>query len=497
VESELVLNNLIFSLLSREFLTSSWYLTKTAFVANLSTNLSCLRRNIVEVIVFGIKVNLSKYPFEPLQNGIGGEGEVFVHKTNPDFIIKILHNPNLKKLQKIHFCISKELWKIPNISFPQSLVTDLKGNIIGYVAKRFVGFHSLATCGNSTKTQTQAKILLKLHRELSSLHISNIVIGDFNGKNFLVKNEEIALIDTDAWGYNGTEPCASLTSNLPVEFVNPISKKTCKSLTTESDWYGFTLLVFNVLFGYDAFEVANATTFGRVFSSLEAKSKYVCFLNPANTLASKTGLIQKFHSTLLKYFIEVFECGKRGEFPRKLLEPLVRLNYNQYVFLDSNAKHLLFQNYPGTKIGGNTTTVNKVTPVVTPIVQPIKVPIRIPQQYVPPKTIATKPAKIPRPVKKPTPIVSSSFQKNYTPSVNQAKSVSSKAPSPKIAIQNILSQFGSIHTWKTKHQVLIWSCMFIGLMVSIMTLPNDIKWIMSTMNNMIEKSQEIKSNEKK
>jgi serine/threonine protein kinase len=449
----------------------------------------------VNVYIFGKEVDLDSYPYHEI--GDGAEGTVYSEQNTSKYIIKILKpnkagiiNPS--KIQKIQYTIKNQFWRIDTVSFPQFEVLDSSGNIIGYIAKRFVGYDSFISITRSKNLTYKAQMLLKLYDAVKYLHSANIVIGDFNHSNFLVSGDKIALIDTDAWGYDGGLPDACKFVYLPKECLPKNSSVVRLPLNRNSDWYGFTYLLFNCMFGFSPFYL-NRKIFEQSF---DGKVNSVCSLNISNTYSARSEHLAQFHSTLLKYFIEVFECGKRGEFPRYLLEQVADPYYSQYVARDTAAKHLLFQNYPGTKIGGKTTTVNKVTPVVTPNVQPTKVPIGIPQQYMSPKTISTKRAKIPRPVKKPTPIVSSSFHKNYTPSVNQAKSSSSKAQSPKIAIPNILSQFGSIHTWKTKHQVLIWSCMLIGLMVSFKMLSNDIKLIMSTMNNMIEKYQEIKSNEK-
>jgi hypothetical protein len=106
---------------------------------------------------------------------------------------------------------------------------------------------------------TVIEVFTDLHATLTELHKHNIVIGDFNDMNILIKGKHAYLIDTDSWQF-GTFRCAMYTD----KYVDPLLCNTQKQGSIEmmtlqkphtpaSDWYAFSVLLWKTLLFVDPY----------------------------------------------------------------------------------------------------------------------------------------------------------------------------------------------------------------------------------------------------
>jgi rRNA-processing protein FCF1/tRNA A-37 threonylcarbamoyl transferase component Bud32 len=138
----------------------------------------------------------------------GGEGSVYL--TNTKFICKIYKKEKVTKFreEKIKLLISHAI-KIPNVCLPEFIVHNSK--------KEFVGYLMQEASGGELKTSVfippllkqkfptwdrshLVKIAINILKKVEKLHSYNIILGDINPSNILIKDENtIYFIDTDSF----------------------------------------------------------------------------------------------------------------------------------------------------------------------------------------------------------------------------------------------------------------------------------------------------------
>lgn len=144
-----------------------------------------------------------------------------------------------------------------NVITPLDLVTDMRGQIIGYVMPLVEDVVPLVRLMDpkfrrqSGITQAHAvQVLTNLHATVLALHDAGVVIGDFNDKNILVsvKTGEVYVIDFDSAQW-GRWPCLAATA----EFSDPTLLDQSQNLrrgasySKTSDWYSFAVIVYQLL----------------------------------------------------------------------------------------------------------------------------------------------------------------------------------------------------------------------------------------------------------
>lgn len=301
------------------------------------------RNKMKTVIINGKEVQLLKE--------IGAGQEAIVYDIGGGFVAKIYRKANdpfytnnpveqLAAKQKIAV-MSKKLQAFPtnlpqNVITAQALVTDKKGQFLGYVMRFVQGAESLLTYGdiqyrenNSISNTEIQQIFINLHSTLKSLHHKGIVIGDMNDLNILVKNKETLLIDTDSFQFGGF-----MSTMYTEKFVDPLlcgeivnstmSRWTMIQPHTKlGDWYSFTGLLFKTLLFVDPY--------GGIHKPKDSRKK----LKPLQRIKNRVTVfddevVYPKHATpytvlpkqLLEYFKEVFISDKRSEFPLHLLNSL-------------------------------------------------------------------------------------------------------------------------------------------------------------------------------
>lgn len=293
-----------------------------------------------------IYINGKKIRTDP-RRAIGKGGEADVFQIDPTTALKLFKPPNHPDYQglpheqqaardriQIH---QQKLAHFPQnlpdrVICPQALATDKAGKtILGYTmpllqdADVLLRYSERSFRQRGISAQSVVQVFQDLHDTVSKLHFNQVVIGDFNDLNVLVRGDEAYLIDADSFQF-GAFPCHAFTAR----FVDPLLCDPAAPLpmlqgtpTANSDWYAFAVMLMQCLLFVDPY--------GGVY-----KPK-----NPAhNVLQGARSLhrITVFHpevrypkpaipydvlpDELLHYFHQVFEQDQRGELPRSLLDNL-------------------------------------------------------------------------------------------------------------------------------------------------------------------------------
>ena len=99
------------------------------------------------------------------------------------------------------------------------------------------------------------QIFKDLHGTVMGIHGKQVVIGDFNDLNVLVKGTEAYMVDADSFQF-GRFPCRVFTAR----FVDPLlcdpkshSPMLVKPHNSESDWYAYAVMLMQCLLYVDPY----------------------------------------------------------------------------------------------------------------------------------------------------------------------------------------------------------------------------------------------------
>jgi serine/threonine protein kinase len=172
-----------------------------------------------------------------------------------------------------------------------------------------------------------------LHATVEQLHDMDVVIGDFNPLNILVRSQRghAYVIDADSMQFGGVDSPAFMPRYVDPLLCDPLATSPIlvRSHTCESDWYAFAVLFFETLlcvhpYGgvYRPADKKNKVGLDqrclRRISVFHQDVKYPDAAVPLNSLPDK----------LSAFFQDMFLRDKRGPFPRELLDNL-RFNGEQ------------------------------------------------------------------------------------------------------------------------------------------------------------------------
>jgi serine/threonine protein kinase len=191
------------------------------------------------------EIRLGKTEFK----GQGGEGSVYVKGPNA---YKIYGDParciTQAKIDELAVLVQ------PNIIRPLELVLDARNRPVGY-SMRSTG-NSYLLCQLFPKAFRQRNnitpdLMLRLVRQLqtgvSHIHSRGILIVDLNELNFQVASDfsELFFIDVDSYQ----------TSSFPATMLmSSISDPHAKSFSTDSDWFSFAVVSFQMFVGIHPFK---------------------------------------------------------------------------------------------------------------------------------------------------------------------------------------------------------------------------------------------------
>lgn len=277
--------------------------------------------------------------------GQGGEAEVYRFGQNQ--VLKIWkdsshsdfndHQINQNEARKRIDILQTKMPAFPS-NLPETVVTPIElariphnKSIIGYTMKRvrnaFEVFHLSHRHYREKKCSNNdlIEIFTGLASSLSELHQQNIVIGDFNDLNVLVRKNSAFIIDVDSFQF-GSFLCSVFTER----FLDPLlcdpsfpAPSPVSPFSPDSDWYAFSVMLMRSFLFVGPYggiyrprsKSARRTQRQRPFQRITVFHPHVRYPKPAAP-------IEVLSDDLLQYFQNVFIKDRRGPFPTSLLRDL-------------------------------------------------------------------------------------------------------------------------------------------------------------------------------
>lgn len=272
----------------------------------------------MKVYVNGQAINLN----QKNSLGVGGEAEVIRYK---DKAVKIYHNGVLTKdrIEKLsHFPDN-----LPdNVLAPQSLVRSKSGKIKGYIMDAVLGAEAFAMLSNKKfRRQFPANkvnsLFINAYYTLKKLHSLGLIVGDYNDMNLLFlsgdKVNKAVYIDADSMQFD-KYACMVATEQYLDPKLYGVDLSLKPVFTKYNDYYSFAVMLFRSLLfvsPYGGIHKNYPTFLKRAQACISVFNKEVMY--PKAALPFKV-----LPDDLLQEFYEIFEKGKREDFPINLIEEL-------------------------------------------------------------------------------------------------------------------------------------------------------------------------------
>ncbi|KKU07463.1 MAG: hypothetical protein UX09_C0029G0002 [Candidatus Uhrbacteria bacterium GW2011_GWE2_45_35] len=292
------------------------------------------------VYIHGQPVRLNK------KNLIGEGGEAEIYRLSPTEVVKLYKSrthPDFASDTGLQQAVEKRLAehqiKLPafpknlpeRIVVPTALAYDSAGRIVGYVMPLVYSATEILRLSQKSFRQgvpnpQVIRIFEDLRETVVALHRRhNLVIGDFNDLNVLVRGLEAFLIDTDSMQF-GSFLCTTFTDR----FVDP---RLCqigraplmltRPHTAESDWYAFAVMLMqSLLFVGPYGGIYLPKDPQRKLSDAERVHGRITIFHPEVRYPKPAIHFRTLSDELLDYFERTFVKDQRGEFPDQLLTSL-------------------------------------------------------------------------------------------------------------------------------------------------------------------------------
>lgn len=194
--------------------------------------------------------------------GKGGEGEVYAIKGRSGLAVKI-YNTSLraKREDKVRAMVGEGLAvKTDLVAYPGDVVTDRRGNFLGFVMRLVSGYRPLHELYSPKSRQRHfpkadyrfiVHAALNIARAVGKVHQTGCIIGDLNHSGVLVAQDAtVALIDADSFQFSLNGKSYPCVVGVP-DFTPPeLHGKNLASVqrTIEHDNFGLAVAIFHLLF---------------------------------------------------------------------------------------------------------------------------------------------------------------------------------------------------------------------------------------------------------
>ena len=194
--------------------------------------------------------------------GRGGEGEVYTIRGCSSLAVKI-YTPGLraKREGKVRAMVGEGLAVKTNlVAYPREVVTDRRGNFLGFVMRLVSGYRPLHELYSPKSRQRHfpksdfrfiVRAALNVARAVGKVHQTGCVIGDMNHSGVLVAQDAtVALIDADSFQFSLNGRLYPCVVGVP-DFTPPeLHGKNLASVrrSVEHDNFGLAVAIFHLLF---------------------------------------------------------------------------------------------------------------------------------------------------------------------------------------------------------------------------------------------------------
>ena len=279
------------------------------------------------------------------KNMIGKGGEADVYAFGTDKVLKIFKQPSHPDFEGMPHeqkgaeeRIAEHQTKLrafpkglpSRVIAPINIATDRSGKkILGYSMPFLSGMEVLLKfsdkdwrTSNHVGNDAVIDIFRDMHSTVSGVHKANVVIGDYNDLNVLVKGKEAYFIDADSMQFDPYY-CRVFTAR----FVDPLLCNNELMLkhphTSASDWYAYTVMFMQCLLYVDPY--------GGIYKPKDPAKRIphnkrplhrITVFNPEVKYPKPAIPYAVLPDELLHLFEQVFVKDLRAEFPAKIIQNL-------------------------------------------------------------------------------------------------------------------------------------------------------------------------------
>jgi len=252
----------------------------------------------------------------------GGEGSIYVKGSHAYKIytdpLRAIPRPKILELSAL---------ALPNIIRPLDLLLDTKNRPIGYSMCSVNRSYALCQLfpkafrqRNNLTPELTLDLVRKLQEGVSHVHAKSILIVDLNELNFLVAEDfaEVFFIDVDSYQ----------TPSYPATvLMESVRDRHARKFTTESDWFSFAVVSFQMFVGIHPFKGSYPPLQGQPDKEkkLDARMRAnVSVLRPEVSVPASCLPFSVIPPAYLDWYRAVFEEGKRLP-PPDQLQPIFTL----------------------------------------------------------------------------------------------------------------------------------------------------------------------------
>jgi serine/threonine protein kinase len=303
----------------------------------------------------------------------GGEGSIYaVPDVMLNYLLKIYHDQVLSRPRQekvLDLCSRYDtfapLFKPTQYAFPQKSAQNHDNEeIVGFAMANMgdlpkldmIGFGDedfKEADGHRLTDKTALELIYKLYESLSTLHTSNIVLGDLNPSNILYnfKLNEPVFIDLDA-AQIGKHSCPAVS----YDYLDPLVESSARNAdntlkySQNSDYYALAVIAYELFIGASPFAFRSNPPLDieerkRLNESLmcyaedpgfaASTGRHLIENNRQNELRlTRLRLLKSQDKVLFRYLFETFTVGKRDNLLRLL--PRNDPRNPRYIFASKN-----------------------------------------------------------------------------------------------------------------------------------------------------------------
>ena len=277
--------------------------------------------------------------------GKGGEADIYRKGGEAYKIFKTPSHPDLAGFPDLQRetkgRIAEHQRKLPSfpknlpshVTVPGELIRDRSGQIAGYVMNFIDDTEVLFRYGErgfreqGISDDTMRSILIDLYKTVEGIHKhrDNVVIGDFNDLNVLVKGTGAHIIDADSMQF-GIFPARMFT----IKFVDPLicdpkasSPIMVRPHSSDTDWYAYLIMLMQSFLYVGPYGGVYRPVDKKKIIPHDARSlKRITVFEPEVIYPRPARHYKILPDDLLHYFEQVFKKDKRGVPPLSLVENL-------------------------------------------------------------------------------------------------------------------------------------------------------------------------------
>lgn len=217
----------------------------------------------------------------------------------------------------------------PRVVAPKHIVVD-GGNVVGYLMPLVEFSCTLEKLLPDEEREKQhlnlndlIEIFLDIHDTIHECHAAGIVIGDLKPENLLCTSKAAYLVDAESMAFNGWS-CWKFTDQWADPNICDPDKPFPERVhdpTPDSDWYIFAAMLVTAIMGVGPYE-GTLLDNGKLIQNWDRAKQGLSIFNDGVILPRIAKPKESLSQTLIALFKEIFNEGRRGEFPRQVLEEM-------------------------------------------------------------------------------------------------------------------------------------------------------------------------------